>query len=278
MTYKPWLEWPKVGERWPSYNVYHPLTLNLQGWYSAIPRATERAMIDLIYGENTTPNSTTARSYDSEMGPSLKFDNTANSPVSTRNLPSAHSLKITGDLTISCWFLRTASAFDSLVSIQREYEYSFRYGPDYLVLGFGSGSQNVEQSPPVTISLNDVHLAVTTRNMITELVEHFLDGVSLGTSSFSGVSIANSTNRPLVIGGRRSNQNPMSGNVSDIKIWDRVLSDVEIYSLWNPTTRWDLHRLKKSKYPNYFVEAAGDLLLHPGMTGHMRDYRGGIHG
>ena len=40
---------------------------------------------------------------------------------------------------------------------------------------------------------------------------------------------------------RATPTNPMNGMLADPAIWDRALSDAEVYMLWDPLTRWDLY-------------------------------------
>ena len=65
----------------------------------------------------------------------------------------------------------------------------------------------------------------------------FLDGRRTGTAASSGIRTATGT----LYFGRRSDGNYIDARFFEVRIYDRALSDEEVYSLYDPQTRYELY-------------------------------------
>jgi len=66
----------------------------------------------------------------------------------------------------------------------------------------------------------------------------FLDGGNKATDT----TYAEMLTPDLVEFGSYLNSTHLAGRMAEIGIWNRALSDSEVYRLWHPSTRWDLRR------------------------------------
>lgn len=71
------------------------------------------------------------------------------------------------------------------------------------------------------------------------VMDCFINNKNFGSTSKTG-NIQSST-FPLVVGTNADGGEDYDGVLSDLRIYDRALSDAEILHIYNPATRWDLY-------------------------------------
>lgn len=88
----------------------------------------------------------------------------------------------------------------------------------------------------------------------------FLDGRQDGTNTTARSPTGMDT---LFIGADAANANTADSRFRDLRVYDRALSDAELYALYDPRTRWDLYWQPGRKV--YFVPAAagGATTINP---------------
>jgi len=158
--------------------------------------------------------------------------NGANGYVS---IPNSASLQITGDLSIACWLKITSLSKQALI-------YKFWGGEFALYLQsngavtFALGT-NPQQEPTVlsagSVSAGLWHLIAITRDATNKILKGYLNAV-LGLSPSYAATVATSTN-PVLIGSEDHLWNWLNGTISEIQIYNRVLSQAEIQrNMYNP--------------------------------------------
>lgn len=88
------------------------------------------------------------------------------------------------------------------------------------------------------------HLAATW--LPSTRVSVFVNGIQDATSTTSISATLDNPNYNLLIGSQQKGANKayyqFRGIIYEARIYNRALSEDEIYQLWNPPTRWDLYR------------------------------------
>jgi len=97
-------------------------------------------------------------------------------------------------------------------------------------------------------------------NGTSKLVEVFLDGRALTTTAvLSAATVINSTARTLTVGQDNNSLNGLLGQVAHVMVWPRrMLSNSEIFGLFDPPTRWSLYRSSSLIHAPIFSKARFD--------------------
>lgn len=176
-------------------------------------------------------------------GPSFRFTNASSTYLSATSPVTAVGF------TFACWYWpTTVSSARDLLSIANSSNTA-----DYFNLQqYSSGairvrsSDSTSQSSAVSATLalaNQWQLAVGTVTA-TNARAAYLNGGGKGTSSST-----RSTTGVNTFGiGANVGSTPASffdGYISNVCLWNRVLSDNEIWQLWDPSTRWQLYETKR---------------------------------
>lgn len=221
-----------------------PYRLNLnssiaQGLVMWLPLIDSR-IIDYMSGLAFTKSLTPPALTPSAIGPTWLF-----TAASATNLLSS-STPITGPpLTMACWFYPAAVVNQrDFISIGQPNNANDCFSLQQRAnAGVGARVNDSSASAVAAVSTKNVvistwQLAVATFTSSTSR-SAYLDGANKGTSSTSktpsGVSrigiACQSTSTPT---------SSFGGNLVNCCIWNRVLSDSEIWSLYDPATRWSL--------------------------------------
>lgn len=109
-------------------------------------------------------------------------------------------------------------------------------GTNGLRLGFTSGAQNYNelQVDAANINTDEWNLITGTINVVggdTEL-ELFVDGSSIDSATISG-STPNANTFDLSVGNRPAEDEPFDGRLSDVRLYDQVLTQSQIQTLYD---------------------------------------------
>ena len=125
------------------------------------------------------------------------------------------------------------SGYNALISknndlIAAPYEFYLLDGVPTLLRGNGTLSANFAATPQM-VSINTwTNLSVT---MISTTVNHYLNGILNGSGTLS--TTITDINSPLYIGARGNNSYYCTGKISQIRIYNRALSQSEIQQNFN---------------------------------------------
>jgi hypothetical protein len=146
---------------------------------------------------------------------------------------------VTHQITISIWIYPTSLLTQAYpILIDKEYingsnpEYIFMLRNNYK-LSFGwYGTTNdywITSTNQVTTNNTWYHVAVTYDSVNSPII--YVNGIAVaGTWLFgSGESLSKSTTYPMFTGNYWNNSLPFNGTIDEVKIWNRALSDEEIY-------------------------------------------------
>jgi len=171
---------------------------------------------------------------------------------------------------MACWFTNSAAAAgqNTLVGIDNTTDSNLgRWGLQSQVTTSvvrarsSNGGANVEADSAVFTDAyrGQWHLAVGVFTSSTSRAA-YVDGAYKGTNTTSNAG-SSSPNR-TVIGARYdsgANGQFAEGNIAHVCIWNRALTDAEVWALYDPRTRWDLYAVPSRRV--YF-----DLAAAPGGT------------
>jgi len=243
---QPWIRRPSgpVGVDWAS-----PLARGLVGY---VP--THRAA-SLVTGEKCAITGTAIDV--STHGLVRKFPGTAGDGTATDYL-SGPTLSASSDLTGSAWVFITAYAGgNKTIGVATQDNNSVRghyfgyYSPNgagYVSLLNNGGSTPSTSGASdcvgsTTIPLSQwVHIAATRTSAGVAYV--YLNGRNDTSGTASGWAAPNAQTTAWQIGRRNypSFNDQFNGWIADVGVWSRALSPAEIWSLYDPRTRWSLYR------------------------------------
>jgi len=149
------------------------------------------------------------------------------------SIPNSSSINISGsDITLSSWInLKSCSVANAFIHKEGQYTVAFYNIGGVCKVTYGDSSNwsynNFGYYGP--ISLNEWHHVVVTKNQ-SNLVVIYVDGVALISKSFGAGITAKSV--PLTIG-TYTGTYYHTGLISQVKIYNRALSQLEISSLYN---------------------------------------------
>ncbi len=152
-------------------------------------------------------------------------------------IPDSTLLDITGDMTISAWSKLTGNTAYTLVSKRDTSDYtapyqlwygtgSYNYRPAFN-LGEGSSAAHAQSST----DYNDGAWHHIVGTISGDNVKIFVDGIEKGSDIFSGTRQTN--NESLKIGRYSSVGSYYTGNIQDVRFYDRALSLAEIQGLYD---------------------------------------------
>ena len=184
--------------------------------------------------------------------------------------------------TMACWvYPLDVTTYRNCLVVSQEAS-----AGDYMTLDLGGDIGG----DPVVADVNEVGFATTTTGYVanqwqhicgvytsTSLVAAYLNGGGKGTDTSSGTP--NGWNTTVVGAGRFSSTtfSPINGRLAHACIWNRTLTDDEVFELYEPPTRWQLY------YPvgtrKYFkAPAAAGGVSVPALARASRHFIGvGIH-
>lgn len=84
------------------------------------------------------------------------------------------------------------------------------------------------------------------------------------TASVAGFTFV-STTQKFTLGQIGSNADYFTGRLADVRIYNRVLTEAEVWRMWDPATRWELYQPALSQVSSTPQARAGGLL--PGLSG-----------
>lgn len=249
------------------FNWNAPLAEGLVLWLPMI----DNQLVDRIQGIVFAP-STTVPLVDSN-GPGRTFINGS----STYLVSSTSPISDVG-FTFACWYYPTSvSATRDLISVANSGNTT-----DYFNLQQQSSfsvrcrsSDSTSQSSASTT----VGAAVSKWQLATGVVSAtnaraaYLNGAGKGTSS--GTRTTTGVNR-IGIGAQLSST-PASffdGNMSNVCVWNRTLSDVEIWQLWEPSTRFQFYNTRTTFAFGVSAISTGGLIYPRRMDGLGSKFRG----
>lgn len=155
----------------------------------------------------------------------------------------------TNSYTISVWF-RTAANFGVSTNLPMLYfgangsiNTSWYLGAyvNSMLTGVTSGTYNYVVASSNTVADTSWHNAVWLRDVAMNEYRIYLDGVKLSTNNYGAFieNIIGSGNSQIYVGANPYG-NPFYGDIDDIGIWHRVLSDKEILALYSGLTNAEL--------------------------------------
>ena len=249
---------------YPATNIYYRLYAvadkNLSGYcYSNAIREQDLAKYGLTHGLvayypfNGNANDASGNSYNGTVfGASLTTDrynnpNSAYSFVQGNYISTTNNMPLTS-VSISVWVeVLTSPMVGAFVcknmDLVNNSGYAFYYGNSnnpsiynnadnglFAVVGWGGISANLIIPNPVTyLSLNVWHNCVFTYGSGNGNI--YLDGVLI--SSLTGLNPITQNNQVVLIGKSPFGDNLFSGNLDDIRIYDRILTPLEVLYLAN---------------------------------------------
>jgi hypothetical protein len=191
--------------------------------------------------------------FTSANGGSFFFDGT-NDQISTSNI----DLSSTNKVTVSCWVkvLNYRETADSS-NIVFEFSSNFNSNAGTFVAAFADGSAVYSSLYPVVLGIrgnSGYNLAGYSKNLVNDLSWHhwacifdtslsgnenilYLDGVIRSSIStpLQADNSANFGNFKLFIGNRDTSNIPGNANITDLKIYNRALTQQEILQNYNAT-------------------------------------------
>ena len=196
----------------------------LQGEYTPLGRAYEmvKGWDGIIYGDP----SILSRGY--------YFDGTGSETIDTTDIYD--TLGDPSTISFSAWVNRTSSVNDYNMWMGQQLPYfSHRSFGNYLFSAKISGTQRVVYSDSSTANIDGIwrHIVGT---YDSEDMKIYVDGVLDGTANWPGTFQWN-TGEIFAIGDGRSSGTwyPFNGNVSDVRIYEKALTPVEVKILYDTT-------------------------------------------
>ena len=195
----------------------------------------------------------------SPHGMAIRYTTTSNDQVIVTGTTQAPIAA----MSAGAWFYPvTVGNGSSGIIMRGESSGSFRwkmgYFLDEFVPGIGIGCEIMDTGQLVDGSQGDQyidqlpHLLTCTYDGTLSI---YVDGV-LKDSDATGTALTSYNN--LFFGERSSNAQDFDGWLWHHYLYDRVLSDAEVWAMWHPSTRWDLYHTPRIGVPG-FVAAVGGV-------------------
>ena len=175
---------------------------------------------------------TNSLTFNSDYGGNIVFDGNTNG----EEITGVHNseLNLRNDLTVECWFRRTAGRNDWVRifgkgdSSNRTYGLWYHVNSNYFLYQRYSGSSNMNNLLSKSVVLNTWYHMVGTSSGSTHTL--YVNGVNMGTVSNS--STFYSSTSPYKIG-YGNTHTIHKGNVSNCRIYNRGLSEAEVKQNYN---------------------------------------------
>ncbi len=229
---------------WPfTINIDSPQADGLVGWWPFVPLGGS-TLYDLSRhlnnGAMTSMVADPWQANESLGGHGLNFDG-VNDYV---NVPDNGALNLTGDYSTSIW-VNTNSANDAFAAMYAKttngstLSHSLQFdsaGTDLHVF-IGTGAIELVTGIVRTDIASAWHNIAVTRSGTS--MKFYLDG--LETGSLTEATNPGAGAGDLHIGEDRDLGQPHTGQISDLRFYNRGLSASEVYALFCSSTRWDLY-------------------------------------
>jgi len=243
--------WPGPGPPTGNFTINRasPQAAGLVLWMPLFgPDANVDRYVDRVAGWSFTKNGTPVWMADSMFGNSLTFDDGSSEYLGITSAPLSSE-----PITMSCWFRSdNATALQTLISISR----SDTWHTQWRLCACGSVADD-----PVGMHSRDAVAsawAYSTTGYSANTWHHaagvcasdtdrraMIDGGSK-SSDGDNIAVSNTVDRTtvgyMVYGGSPAFGDYFSGSIADVRIYNRALSDAEVWALYDPATRWELYQ------------------------------------
>lgn len=229
-----------------------PQSRGLVAWYPFwLERSVPASVRGWLFGRyGLAPQNSPANIGDGVFGRSINFVASGSQSLLSGTTPVSAP-----PLSMSCWFRANDNVSNrALIGIHN----STALANGFLLIPAGAISGKPLQfytqttttgnaSTTTGFSANTWHHGVgVTSSVASRSV--YLDGGSKGTDATS--SVPSSTPNSIAIGARYNSGTlglQWDGRIAEVRIYDRALSDAEVYSHWHPDTRFELYRRRSRR-------------------------------
>jgi len=148
------------------------------------------------------------------------------------DVPNAASLNGMTEMTLSSWIKTTSDGVilakgNSTAGGQWQYSQTVALGSGRVIAFYFAGAAHLSAVGSANVDDGEWHSVISTIKNNVE-AKTYVDGVLVGTGTPSIFSWNLSDTTPLVIGGRNDGTQYFDGQIDDIRIYDRILSQNEI--------------------------------------------------
>ncbi len=226
-------------------NTQSPQAQGLAAWWPTLGQQ-QRAGPLRDYVQNRYPMTqynTPTWQMDGQLGQSLLFDDAA-----SEYLSAGQAVVTAPPYTLSAWFRSddaTASQVlvglvDSTVATHRSFLFAYGGGGiDPVAFAIQGGAGTVIVNTTTGYTAGKWHLATAIEYASTNRAV-YIDAGEVGTDNTNVVPAGlNETSIGMLRDFTPSS--PFSGQIADVRIYNRALSPAEIWSLYDPATRWELY-------------------------------------
>jgi hypothetical protein len=175
-----------------------------------------------------------------------------------------------GPYSLACWCMTNTTASSggggglryvvSSATGALNSEFDLRYSPGsgvftYIIFGPNGGGL---VSSSGTVAAYTPYLLVTTFDPLLTggTMTFYVNGISQGTANTNGDTVSSKT---ISIGsdtGLDSRNRQFSGWISDVMVWNRELTQQEVWQLYAPSSRWDLYWQPNTRAYSFLQSAA----------------------
>jgi len=153
-------------------------------------------------------------------------------------IPDSSSLNFSGDTTLSAWVYPTASSstYDMVITKNStdntsvQYQFYLQYnGITSKRLRFASTGSTTTSSSGILYNDTWNHVALSINSGVTNGSVFYINGQSAGTATFS----ITANTEDVFIGDRSSNQYEFEGNINNVSVFNKALSENDILTIYN---------------------------------------------
>ena len=243
-------------------NKASPQSNGLVAWWTCLGQnAGQVALRDMMGRFDMTVVNTPVIS-SSAMGPVVLFDD-----GSSEYLTNGNAAVITYPITMACWVnTNDLSVNQSLIIIadtatsNNFHQLYIEQGLDMLRVRSDDATATIAFATTTTaMSINTWHHACGVFTSSTNRAV-FLDGGGKGTDALDVTPVGLDSTTIAV---RRTNFNQwyLSGMIAESRIYNRALSDAEVYALYAPQTRWELYKPLTRLWNGLTVTVVGGTVM-----------------
>lgn len=245
----PPFEWPHIGRQWPLYNVQSDQADGLVAWLPTLASRGAQSLRDLSgHGLRGVLSGDVSWVVHPELGAVVKYGGT-NGHINCGSSPLLDNLATGKSMSFAAWASWDVLASKTLISKEAASASGWFcvVAGGSLSIRFNAADTDANSSTNAPTAGVLYHVAATYDDNGDRKVRIFLNGLEVAYTDQTAAigALLDDSALDLTIGSLSPNFWYMNGRIGDVRIYNRGLTDTEVWQLYDPPTRWELYQLPR---------------------------------